>query len=261
MSKKTKPVAVSVAVALALAGAACGGGGDAPAERAQTETEKEVWVAHFTTPCEGVGPRECLNVREADEPDWKLWYGSIEGFEHEPGTEYHMMVTETEIEDPPADAPSVRWTLIEVIDERRVAAAADEGDPILRAWQLVAFGPAADLGEEPSATAIRETLSTLEGDGGVTLDLSEEGRAAGFDGCNRYFGDFRIEYGHQIVQGPMASTMMACPDVRMQLERSYLNNLGAAVRMFRRDGKLELENDAGVLLVFDPAETGMETAE
>jgi heat shock protein HslJ len=51
----------------------------------------------------------------------------------------------------------------------------------------------------------------------------------------------------------MASTMMACPDPLMELEQAYLRNLSEAARLFRRDGRLELENDDGVLLVFEPA--------
>jgi hypothetical protein len=246
------PILAPVALGLAIVCAACTGG-DGEADRAATERDREIWVAHFTTPCEGVGSRECLNVREAGETEWKTWYGPIEGFEYEPGVEYHVMVSETTVEDPPADASSIRWTLIEVLDETPMGPDEAGGDPVLRAWTLARFGPAAELGDEPSAGAIVEALAGLDSESPVTLDLSEEGRAAGFDGCNRYFGEFRVEYGHQIVQGPMASTMMACPDPLMELEQAYLRNLSEAARLFRRDGRLELENDDGVLLVFEPA--------
>lgn len=233
-----------IVAALAIAWTACTSS-DAETDRASTATDREIWVAHFTTPCEGVGSRECLNVREAGDTEWKPWYGSIDGFQYEPGVEYHMMVSETTVEDPPADASSIRWTLIEVLDETPMAA----DNPVFRVWTLTRFGPAAAFGDESSADA----LAGLDPESAITLDLSEEGRAAGFDGCNRYFGDFRVQDGHRIEQGPMASTMMACPDSLMELERAYLANLAKAVRLFRRDGKLEFEDDSGVLLVFEPA--------
>jgi len=257
MRKRTMAACLAAALAIFAAGACAGGGADA--DHAPPEKEKEVWVAHFTTPCEGVAPRECLNVREAGESGWKPWYGSIEGFEFEPGTEYHMMVSETRLENPPADASAIHWRLIEVLDQ--VPVGGTDGDPILRGWRLAAFGPGAELGDEAAAAAIREALEGLEPDREITLGLEEEGRAAGSSGCNRYFGDFRIEYGHQIVQGPMAGTMMACPDAVMKLEGAYLANLGTAKRLFRRDGRLELESDAGVLLVFEPAARSGEAAE
>ncbi|MCK5446815.1 MAG: META domain-containing protein [Gemmatimonadetes bacterium] len=125
---------------------------------------------------------------------------------------------------------------------------------ILRSWKLEEFGPAADLGDEATAAVSEGALAALPADGPITLDLSEEGRTAGFDGCNRYFGDFRIESGHQIVHGPMGATLMACPDGRMDLEQAFLRNLEVATRAFLRGEGLELENDDGVVMVFAPWE-------
>ena len=48
--------------------------------------------------------------------------------------------------------------------------------------------------------------------------------------------------------------MMACPDGRMDLEQAFLRNLEGATRLFRRGDLLELENDAGVVMVFAPWE-------
>jgi heat shock protein HslJ len=139
--------------------------------------------------------------------------------------------------------------------ERTPVATGETGeDPILRPWQLQSFGPAADLGDEATAALIVEALDSLPADNPVTLGLREEGRVGGFNGCNRYFGDFRVENGHQIVQGPKGATRMACPDGRMDLEQAFLRNLDTSTRLFLRGEMLELENDAGVVLVFTPRE-------
>ena len=123
-------------------------------------------------------------------------------------------------------------------------------DPILRPWKLEAFGPAADLGDESATALIQEALDALPADNPVTLGLRERGRVGGFDGCNRYFGDFAIENGHAIVQGPKGATMMACPGGRMELGQAFLRNLDASTRIFLRDKALELEGDSGVVMVF-----------
>ena len=137
--------------------------------------------------------------------------------------------------------------------ENTPVAMADTGDdPVLRPWKLEAFGPAADLGDEAAAAVVEGAISSLEADNPVTLGLGERGRVAGFDGCNRYFGDFQIDNGHQIVQGPKGATMMACPDGRMDLEQAFLRNLEAATRLFLRGERLELENDAGMVMIFSP---------
>ncbi len=131
-----------------------------------------------------------------------------------------------------------------------MAAGESDANPMLRPWALEAFGPAADLGDEATAELVRAALASLPENGPVTLGLREEGRVGGFDGCNRYFGDFVIENGHQIVQGPKGATLMACPDGRMDLEQAFLRNLDSATRVFLRGDRLELENDAGVLMAF-----------
>ena len=235
--------------AIVLAAAACtdgtGDGGEPEAG-----VEKEVLVAHFVSECVGVGPQLCLNVRESAENDWTLRYDPIEEFEHEAGYEYRLMIRETTVSDPPADASSIRWTLIEILEQTPVATDEAGGNAVLRPWKLESFGPAADLGDEAAAAVIEGALTALPDDGPVTFDLSEEGRAAGFDGCNRYFGEFGLENGHQIVQGPKGATLMACPDGRMDLEQAFLRNLEAATRAFLRGERLELENDDGVLLIF-----------
>ena len=247
---KWSPALASAAIVLAAAACTDGtGDGDGGPEVA---TQKEVQVAHFLSPCEGAGPQQCLNVRESAEDDWTLRYDPIEGFEHEAGYDYRMMISETTISDPPADASSTRWTLIEILEQTPVATDEAGGSAVLRPWNLESFGPAANLGDEAAAAVIEGALTALPGDGPVTLDLSEEGRVAGFDGCNRYFGDFGLENGHQIVQGPKGATLMACPGGAMELEQAFLRNLDTATRAFLRGERLELENDDGVLLIFAP---------
>ena len=142
----------------------------------------------------------------------------------------------------------------EILERTPVETGETGENPMLRPWKLESFGPAADLGDEATTALIEGALASLPDDNPVTLGLREEGRVGGFDGCNRYFGDFRIENGHQIVQGPKGATLMACPDGRMDLEQAFLRNLDASTRLFLRGEVLELENDAGVVMVFAPRE-------
>ncbi|MCL7972270.1 MAG: DUF4377 domain-containing protein, partial [marine benthic group bacterium] len=218
MRRNWRPLQAIGAAALCAA-AACGGEG---AGGPDAGVEKEVLVAHFVSECTGVGPQTCLNVRESEDAEWTLWYDGIEGFEHEAGYDYRLLVRETAVENPPADASSARWTLVEILERTAVSAGDAGDDPILRPWKLESFGPAADLGDPESKARVEEALAALPADNPVTLGLREEGRVGGFNGCNRYFGDFVIENGHQIVQGPKGATMMACPGGQMDLEQAFL---------------------------------------
>lgn len=242
-------------VLVGLMACAMGGCNDGTGdEGTETTTEKDILVAHFLSDCVGVGPQKCLNVRENAEQDWTLRYEPIEGFDYEAGYDYRLRIRETTLANPPADASSIRWALIEELEKTPVATTETGDNPILRPWKLESFGPAADLGDEATAALVQGALASLPEDNPITLGLAEEGRVGGFDGCNRYFGEFRIENGHQIVQGPMGATLMACPDGRMDLEQAFLRNLESATRLFLRGEGLELENDAGVVLVFSPRE-------
>jgi len=55
-------------------------------------------------------------VREDPNSDWEMFYDSIEGFEYQEGTQYKISVTITNIENPPTDASSLKYTLVEILE-------------------------------------------------------------------------------------------------------------------------------------------------
>ncbi len=92
-------------------------------------------------------------------------------------------------------------------------------------------------GVEWRVTAIEgETLApAIE----VTLHVAD-GRVAGTSGCNRYGGSVTIG-GEGIAFGAMMSTMMACEESRMRIERRFGEALAAVTRFdFAPDGRLVL---------------------
>src|SRR5512146_3484898 len=51
--------------------------------------------------CTGVAPMQCLQYKYADNEDWKTLYGGINGFEHQAGYQYVLLVREEKISHPP----------------------------------------------------------------------------------------------------------------------------------------------------------------
>ncbi|MGO4325642.1 META and DUF4377 domain-containing protein [Cupriavidus sp. 2TAF22] len=82
--------------------------------------EKIVYVDSQRVECSGVGKQTCYRVRENPDAPWSLWYGPIEGLDFEPGMAYKLRVRETRVDNPPADASSVRWQLLGVESRTRV---------------------------------------------------------------------------------------------------------------------------------------------
>ncbi len=92
----------------------------AGASGAATTEDRILDVDSQMADCVGVAPRKCLRVRAADDSgksQWELWYAHIDGFEWKPGVEYRVKIHGEPVANPPADASSMRWTLVEVIRE------------------------------------------------------------------------------------------------------------------------------------------------
>lgn len=85
-----------------------------------SDTEGDVvrmWIEPDLVPCEGVAPMECMEVSYTEDGEPQLFYDQIDGFTFTPGTAYVLDVRVTEVENPPADASSLSYSLVEVISE------------------------------------------------------------------------------------------------------------------------------------------------
>ncbi len=78
----------------------------------------------------------------------------------------------------------------------------------------------------------------------------QDGRASGFSGCNRFTGGF-TRTGDTLTVGPLAGTMIACPEPRMALEKGFLDALSGAHRVAIAGDRLTLTPASGAPLVFE----------
>jgi len=77
---------------------------------------KILYVDSKLVDCVGVGPQQCMLVRENHDSDWQMFYDNIEGFDYQEGTQYKIEVMITDVENPPADASSLKYTLVTVLE-------------------------------------------------------------------------------------------------------------------------------------------------
>ena len=88
------------------------------------EMPSEIKILHVDSKlvdCVGVGPQKCMNVREDTDSSWKNFYGSIKGFDYTEGKTYKISVKVTDVKNPPADASSKKYELMEIIDKKSYA--------------------------------------------------------------------------------------------------------------------------------------------
>lgn len=148
-----------------------------------------------------------------------------------------LMFSSTDYIDPFSGNP------VEVL-VRRTAEAVKHHGPALEGqpWILQT------LGGEPAGV----------GAGGKPLDIQfqpDDMRAAGFSGCNRYFGSYLREgvsgQGSSLQFGPMAGTMMACPEGG-ELEQAYLQMLASVTAFRLAQNTLFLLHDSEIVATYQP---------
>lgn len=83
----------------------------------QTEV-KTLYVNDHQVDCIGLYPKKCLLVKEKQEAEWSYFYEPISGFDYEVGFTYKLKVLVIHIANPPADASSYAYELINIISKK-----------------------------------------------------------------------------------------------------------------------------------------------
>jgi heat shock protein HslJ len=187
--------------------------------------------------CVGVAPMECMLVKEDPEGEYELFYSQIEGFTFEPGYEYELLVMVEDVANAPADASSKKYTLVEIVNQTPAAGGAMAASLEGLTWELESY-----------ANADGEMTEVLP-DAPVTASFVD-GNVSGSAGCNRYFASYTVD-GASLTVGAVGTTVMMCPEPIMAQESAYLAALSAAASYQIVDGKLEIADaDGNVLLIF-----------
>ena len=190
------------------------------------------WVNSSKVACTGEGARSCLQIKrgsDLESGNWEMFYSNIEGFDYEPGYLYFLRVKESPRPEPiPADASSIVYTLVEVVEKRL--------DAKLRLndlWALERVG-VEDIDAKDLPDGIE--LPTIE------FQLAEN-RVGGTDGCNNFSGQLAEVGEETLTFGPLAMTKKMCQGSRVpDRVTSALNQ----VTTYKIDGlKLSLLNAAG----------------
>ena len=91
-----------------------------------------------------------------------------------------------------------------------------------------------------------ETVEVIP-DSGARAEF-EDGQVSGTSGCNRFSGSYSVD-GDSISIGPLASTLMGCPDPLAAQEFGFMSSLQSAATYSISEDRLELINEAGAVVV------------
>ena len=169
---------------------------------------KTIYVADHRVDCVGVAPQKCLLVKETEDGEWQNFYGHIEGFDYKAGYSYKLLVEVVTIENPPADASNMAYSLVEILEKNE--------SPLLKLsknnWKVVSI-----MGETNFESTPTMSFNT------------DESKVSGNAGCNRFFGTIQVS-DTSITFGPLAATKMLCPD--MSTEDQFFKTIDK-IRKFR----------------------------
>ena len=79
--------------------------------------EKTVFIGPHKIECVGIATQLCFQIKANPDDDWLLFYGQIERFTWEEGFIYELRVAIHQVENPPADASSLQYELIEIVNK------------------------------------------------------------------------------------------------------------------------------------------------
>ncbi|MGB7337850.1 MAG: DUF4377 domain-containing protein [Phototrophicaceae bacterium] len=191
-------------------------------ETDNTATETIIHVAPITQPCVGVAPQDCLVVRFEEEDYLSFFYDAIEGFDFEAGYEYTLSVRITEIDNPPADASSLQYELIDVLQQF-------PADISNKLWELQTFD------DRDIELASRYDLIILEDGMAIKAD------------CNRVRADYELEPFR--IETTISTLAMCAPDT---IEGEYLQALNNAIMFSVENGTLLIQSPTGLLRFAPP---------
>lgn len=215
----------------------------ATTEGTETEAPQGEVVTWYIGPnkveCTGVGPQECLLIKENPEDDYSLFYDNIDGFDYAEGNTYEIRVLVAPVENPAADASSLSYSLVEIVDQK--PATAEEENTL---WHVVEY---------------RNRAGEMVGvfpDSEITA-LFQSGRVAGNASCNTYFASYTLDGNNVAVDPNIGSTMMFCaPEELMEQEAVYLARLSMATTFEDVNDQLHIFDENGeIIIIFETVES------
>lgn len=199
-----------------------------------------MWVGGIKTECDsGAGKAECLNVFKGEDlkdEKWENMHASIEGFEFEEGVMKKIEVQKEDIDakDVPADASSIRYTLVKELERK-----ADPRIELKGNWVLATIND--------GSINRMVVLPTLN------FNLKEM-RISGNGGCNLYSASITELTSKKLEIQESLGTLMACDNEN--IENDYHQALSkVATYELKKDMLSFYDKDGKVILSYLKVDT------
>ena len=179
------------------------------------DNEKTIYVADTMVNCTSVAVQKCLQIKENEKDYWSSLFTNIEGFDFEEGYSYKLKVEVTKIENPPADASSERYVLLEILKKTKTPVSLVKGS-----WLVIKIKDKTSFERNPV----------------ITLTMPQ-GQIIGSTSCNKFFGNVILDNSSFKVNS-IGATKMMCQN--METEQLFLETLNEVASYSIEEDKLKL---------------------
>ncbi len=172
----------------------------------QSEEVRTIFIADHLGDCTGVSKQKCMLVKESPDEDWTYFYDKISGFDYEEGYAYELRVKVEEVENPPADSSSKKYTLAELVSKTPTKGMEQDQNELIGTWKVIQM----------------DGMGTLTNFPTFVFSEEEENKVSGYAGCNNYFASYDLK-GSELSFRDGGSTRMMCQD--MSVEDAFLKKM------------------------------------
>jgi len=209
------------------------------ASRKENSIENIYWVNSAKVNCGGVVPMACLEIQRGEtifQNNWELFYSDIVGFDYQPGFIYKLNIKEVHFDNVPADASSIKYTLLKVLEKEK-----DKRFEIHDIWILESL---------PKKDSLN--LNNIKKTPQIEINVTKM-TFFGTNGCNNISGSIKKLDDTIIEFYPLAETRMACPN--METPTQFSLALTETMTYKKIKNKLVFYNKEGIdILVFKKAD-------
>jgi heat shock protein HslJ len=207
-----------------------------------------LYVSENTVTCyAGELLKQCLLVKyTSEQAEWEYFYDDIDGFDYQRGTAYQIQVKVDEVSKPPADASSMRYTLVNIVSQTRIAPSehvaetAEQTNPKSKGLPLTDSQWIIEYFNNPGLEVVTKNCH-------LTIDRKTQA-VSGSDGCNALFGQ-AVVAGDSLSFTGMGSTKKMCQS--MEQPSLFNQNLSQVNRYKIVGGELFLYMDDTLLMTLE----------
>ena len=200
-----------------------------------------LYIDSNLTECVGAAKQKCMLVREDPTSDWEFFYDQIKGFEYQQGYEYKLTVNVTETENPPADASSLKYSLVDILEKKIVENKIQEDSVFPIAWNYTRQAPVIDQEKGYFVDEIADGIFWLIGSGYQTMFLTTGEGVIVID-APQPLGEKYLEAIHSVTDEPIT---------HMIYSHSHADHTGFAGKIFSKDIEYISHQDTADILILE----------